>query len=65
MIACFKLNITIMVIYVNNEEVQEKVQKDFGIRVPLYQCYCTKDKIVNSPLWFEMWQPHKQVEDSY
>lgn len=50
---------------VNTDEVQQELEKDFGIFVPKYMVFCIEKKIVNSPLWFEMWDWDNDVMDYF
>lgn len=54
-----------MLIYITNEQVQNKIEEDFNIKVSLYQVYDTVEQIINSPLWFEMYRPDEEVESNY
>lgn len=55
----FKIEKTLL--YVRDEEIQKYILKEFEILVPLYMVFCTKDKIVNSSLWFEMWSDKEYI----
>jgi hypothetical protein len=47
-------------IKISNKEVQELIFKIYNVKVYVGMVFCTQEKITNSSLWFEMWQPDKE-----
>lgn len=50
---------------VNTDEIQQEIERDFGIFVPKYMVFCIKEKIINSSLWFEMYDWDNDVIDYF
>ena len=47
-------------IKITNKDVQDLIMKLYGVKVYIGMVFCTEEKITNSSLWFEMWQPEKE-----
>lgn len=44
-------------IEVRNEDIQNKILSQWGLKVPIYQVYNKTNNYYNSSLYFEMWLP--------
>lgn len=52
-------------INVYSEDIQQKILQEYKIKVPLYSVYDTESGLINSPLYFEMWEPSKEYKNGY